>query len=184
MDATKSSLFMKRFVDYDLALCLFFNRAVHRRVLHRTFAAISRLGDGLFWYALMGALPLVYGLEGLTTALHMGLVGLVGVLLYKALKGWFIRERPFVTHTIIQLGARPLDRHSFPSGHTLHAVGFTLVVLGYHWQLGLVLVPFALLVAMSRLVLGLHYPSDVLSGAAIGSTLALLSFRVLPWLVG
>jgi undecaprenyl-diphosphatase len=68
-----------------------------------------------------------------------------------------------------------LDHFSFPSGHTLHAVLFT-VMLGVSFPLLLpVMIPFMLLVAASRVVLGLHYPTDVMVGAAIGATLAGLS---------
>ena len=66
----------------------------------------------------------------------------------------------------------PLDEFSFPSGHTLHAVAFTAVACAWYPPLALLLVPFALLVAASRVVLGLHYPSDVLAAIAIGGALA------------
>jgi undecaprenyl-diphosphatase len=72
----------------------------------------------------------------------------------------------------------PLDRYSFPSGHTLHAVSFTMVLCGYFPVMIWVLLPFTLLVALSRMILGLHYPSDVLAGAFIGAMLALVSFKV------
>ena len=71
-----------------------------------------------------------------------------------------------------QIGAAPLDRYSFPSGHTLHAVSFTVLATAYFPALGWVLVPFASLVAASRVVLGLHYPTDVLAGALLGTMLA------------
>jgi undecaprenyl-diphosphatase len=55
----------------------------------------------------------------------------------------------------------PLDEFSFPPD-TLHAVSFTIVALAYYPWLAPLLVPFTLGVALSRVVLGLHYPSDVL----------------------
>ena len=73
------------------------------------------------------------------------------------------------------LTVAPLDRFSFPSGHTLHAVGFTLLAVHAHPELAWFLIPFTVLVALSRLVLGLHYPSDVLTGAAIGTLMATLA---------
>ena len=73
-----------------------------------------------------------------------------------------------------QVGAS-IDEFSFPSGHTLHAVSFTTVAIAYVPWLALLLIPFALLVGASRVVLGLHYPSDVLAATAIGSALAAAS---------
>ena len=72
----------------------------------------------------------------------------------------------------IELGTAPLDKYSFPSGHTLHATAFSIVVLYYMPELGWLVIPFALLVAMSRIILGLHYPTDVLAGALIGALLS------------
>jgi undecaprenyl-diphosphatase len=71
---------------------------------------------------------------------------------------------------------KPLDKFSFPSGHTLHAVVFGLVAINYYPALSFIIMPFVSMVALSRVVLGLHYPSDVLAGALIGSLIAALSF--------
>jgi undecaprenyl-diphosphatase len=169
----------RRAGELDLSLCLLFNRGVRRSAIQRLFAAISRLGNGVLWYALMAALPLSHGAAGLTSALHMAAVGMVGVLLYRLMKMRFNRERPFVHHPQIRLGTMPLDRFSFPSGHTLHAVAFTWVALHHHPSLSLVLIPFTLLVATSRMVLGLHYPSDVVIGALVGAGLAAGSLQLL-----
>jgi undecaprenyl-diphosphatase len=66
----------------------------------------------------------------------------------------------------------PLDYYSFPSGHTLHAVCFSVVAVSYYPALWWLLLPFTLLVVASRLILGLHYLSDVIAGALIGGTIA------------
>jgi undecaprenyl-diphosphatase len=108
----------------------------------------------------------------------MAVVGILGVVLYKLLKQTFVRERPFITHSGISLQAAPLDRYSFPSGHTLHAVAFTWQAVAHYPGLAWVLVPFTSLVAASRVVLGLHYPTDVLVGAAIGGALAQLGLAL------
>ena len=80
-----------------------------------------------------------------------------------------VRERPFITHSSISLAMAPLDRYSFPSGHTLHAVAFTWQACAAFPELAVALVLLALSIAASRVVLGLHYPTDVLVGALLGA---------------
>jgi len=159
----------------EYGLCRRMNRGASRASIRYLFRVVSRLGDGIVWYALMLALPLLYGTAGIRPAIGMAITGVVGVLLYKGLKRVVVRERPFMTHIGISLGAAPLDRYSFPSGHTLHAVSFTWQAVASFPELGWVLVPLAAFIAASRVVLGLHYPTDVLAGAAIGATLAATS---------
>lgn len=164
---------------HEIPLCLLLNRINHQRSISYFFAAISRLGNGIFWYTLMLMLPLIYGWQASYVSLHMGLVGLVGLVIYKALKGSTLRVRPYHYSEAIVQNVAALDQFSFPSGHTLHAVSFTLILLHYYPEWFYLVVPFALLTAVSRIVLGLHYPSDVIIGALIGATLALSSFMAL-----
>lgn len=164
---------------FELRLCLLLNRSCHRKTLRSFFSLISRLGNGIFWYSLMLVLPIAAGWPGLLTAAHMMVVGILGLIIYKLLKSRLLRERPFFTHPDILLGTAPLDKFSFPSGHTLHAVAFSLVVVFHFPALSWLVFPFAALTAMSRIVLGLHYPTDVIVGGMIGATIALLSFNIL-----
>jgi len=152
----------------DMKLCGYFNRACHYNVIKKIFALISRLGNGVFWYALILTLPLFYGFEAITVVLQMSLAGLSGTLVYLYLKKSTKRPRPYAVSGSIELGATPLDQYSFPSGHTLHAVGFSTVLCYYYPEFIAYLVPVSILIAVSRMVLGLHYPSDVLVGAVIG----------------
>lgn len=156
----------------EYGLCRRLNRGASHAGLRNTFRVASRLGDGVIWYAMLALLPVLYGREALKPVAIMAITGVVGVLLYKVLKRVCVRERPFITHTSISLAMAPLDRYSFPSGHTLHAVAFTWQAAAQFPELSWVLVPLATLIAASRVVLGLHYPTDVLAGAALGGTLA------------
>jgi undecaprenyl-diphosphatase len=165
--------------EWDLRVCLGFNRTSRVRRVLLFFRAVSWLGNGLVWYVLMLALLLRDMRQAAGPVLHMAGVALVAVLTYKLLKRGTLRPRPYQVHQHIALGAAPLDQFSFPSGHTLHAVAFSLVACAYYPMLVLLLLPFTLLIAASRLVLGLHYPSDVLAGALLGGLIAAGSFRVL-----
>jgi undecaprenyl-diphosphatase len=158
----------------DLQLCRRLNRAA-RPGLIRALILASRLGDGILWYVLMGALPVVLGREGLQLSLRMAGVGLVCLGLYRLIKERAARPRPFQAQPGIRAWTAPLDRYAFPSGHTMHAVAFTWILVAEIPELAIWLVPFAAVVAASRVVLGLHYPSDVLAGGALGATIAGLS---------
>ena len=160
----------------DSNLCIAVNQTSQIRLIRDLFRLVSRLGDGLFWYSLMLLILLFEGRDGLLPVLHMALAGLSGTLLYKWLKGKTLRPRPFEVHQDIFLTGKPLDKFSFPSGHTLHAVVFGLVAINYYPALSFIIMPFVSMVALSRVVLGLHYPSDVRAGAIIGSLIAALSF--------
>jgi len=164
--------------ERDAALCLACNRWGRRERVRPVFAAVSRLGDGAFWYALMVAVVVFDGWDGLTASTHMAATGLTALLLYTALKRYTRRPRPFAEDRRIHALARPLDQYSFPSGHTLHAVAFTSVALAYYPQLAWMLLPFTLAIAASRVVLGLHYPSDVIAATVIGGGLAGISLRL------
>jgi undecaprenyl-diphosphatase len=170
----------RRIDKAEYAWCLRLNRSCQRRAVRNVFAAVSRLGDGIFWYALVLSLPLVYGEVALLPAMRMAVVGFTGVALYKYLKARLVRERPYISLIGIVPGTKALDRYSFPSGHTLHAVSFTMLIVASFPELAGLCVPFALLVAISRVVLGLHYPSDVAAGALIGAALASLSMVLIP----
>ncbi len=161
-------------------LCRRANRICRRPNVRGLFRVVSRLGDGVFWYTLIALLPFIMGLnrlrDGLVASAHMLAAGAVGLVAYKLLKRKLVRERPFISFDAIECAMPPLDRYSFPSGHTLHAVLFTSIAIAYAPILAALLIPFALLVASSRVILGLHYPSDVLVGAFIGWLIARVSW--------
>lgn len=171
----KLSLYFARAKALDSALCIRVNKTSHNLAIRVLFRLISRLGDGVFWYTIMLAILVVNGSDGIVPVVHMLVVGLSGTFLYKWLKGKTLRPRPYEVHQDIWLTGRPLDRFSFPSGHTLHAVAFSAIAIFYYPSLFMLVVPFAVMVALSRVVLGLHYPSDVLMGALIGFSLSALS---------
>ncbi len=178
MDAARARQRFARFDAAEYRLCLRLNRGCDFIAVRGMFAVASRLGDGPFWYALVLMLPLLYGEAGRGPALQLALTALAGVGVYKLLKHRLVRERPFISFERIRAAVAPLDRYSFPSGHTLHAVCLTIIATHHFPELGWLLWPFAALVAASRPVLGLHYPTDVAAGAALGALLASASLSI------
>ena len=174
---SKASRFFELADQRELAVCQAINRSVRFRPILGYFRVVSRLGDGWFWYALILLLPFYAGDSGPALALQMALTGLTCTLTYKALKRWLIRERPFISFPVINCATPPLDRYSFPSGHTLHAVCFQAMLFVALPALAWCVLPFTLSVAASRVILGLHYPSDVLAGALIGGTMGWASMQ-------
>lgn len=162
----------------DEWLCLRLNGALRYHAVLLFFRGVSWLGNGIFWYALMLAALVQYGREAALPVLHMIFVGAVCTATYGMVKRGTLRKRPYQALPAVAPGAPPLDAFSFPSGHTLHAVAFSMVAAGYWPALAGLLAAFTVLTAASRVVLGLHYPSDVLAGAAIGAAIAGASFRI------
>jgi undecaprenyl-diphosphatase len=165
----------RRFDAAEVKVCRYLNRSSRSSLVRQSFRAVSWLGDGWVWYALILTLPLLYGMQGLLAGLHMALTGALALAVYREIKSRAVRERPYITHSVIECASAPLDRYSFPSGHTLHAVCFTLLATSYFPELTAALVTLTTLIALSRVILGLHYPTDVAAGAALGGLLGLAS---------
>lgn len=167
---------LPRMREWEHSVIVTLNRYTITPLWKHLFAAVSRLGDGGLWLALALALLVLGGSRGVECVVHMLIAGSIALSVYKLCKRCASRPRPCATLRNLHVCVPPLDEYSFPSGHTLHAVAFTTIAVAYFPDLSLALVPFAVLTALSRVALGLHYPSDVLGGAAIGAGVALLSF--------
>lgn len=140
---------------------------------------ITKLGDkGIIWILLAAVLLLIPKTRKtgaiLTAALCIDLILCNGLL-----KNLFARVRPYDVNTSVQLLiAKPAD-FSFPSGHT--AAAFTAVAALYFagekkmWKPVLAL---AVIIALTRLYLYVHYPTDILGGIAVGMTAGYLGFWI------
>ena len=163
----------------ERSVALWMHRAAARAWVVRFLDAVSHIGDGWLWYAVIVCLPWAGGASGASASVRMIAVGIVDLVVYKIVKRWIARPRPYRTCPGIRACGRSLDEFSFPSGHTLHSVAFSLILTVYYPMFALVVWPLTALIAVSRIVLGLHYPSDVIVGALIGAITAAVSFNLL-----
>lgn len=126
----------------------------------------TRLGDGWLW-SMMGLVIFLFG--GSDRLLAIGAAGLAsvsGTIFFMAIKRLCGRERPIEPHCWASL--LPPDQFSFPSGHTINAFAITTPIILFYPALTLGLLFCAGSVALSRILLGLHFLSDVIAGCVIG----------------
>src|ERR1035437_8088639 len=143
----------------------------------------TRGGDGWLWYTL-GAFTLAFGNESRLTALTAAvLAALTGIALFLWLKKRIWRKRPCAVEPHCWHPLLPPDQFSFPSGHTITAFGVAMTLSHFYPSLSVGLCFCAFSVAISRVLLGMHFVSDVLAGAALGSALAYGSARAVMCIV-
>ena len=137
----------------------------------------TRLGDGWGWYAL-GVLILFFG--GPYRFVVLGSAGLavtVGILLFRVLKQISRRKRPCELEPHCWARVLPPDQFSFPSGHSITAFAIAVCVGLFYPQLQVPLLFLAASIAASRIVLGMHFLSDVVAGSLLGTALGYSAFR-------
>jgi undecaprenyl-diphosphatase len=136
----------------------------------------TRGGDGWLWYA-MGLAILLFGGEERFAALGAaGLSSVLSILLFIWLKRLTGRRRPCQIEPHCWATLLPPDQFSFPSGHTMTAFAVAIPLALFYPTITLGLLFCALSIAMSRILLGMHFLSDVVAGALIGTGLGYLGY--------
>ncbi len=145
-------------------------RAAHRAQLAR---GISRLGDGPFYVFLILVIWLLDRAHGAQFALAAVIAYGLEVPAFMALKNLIKRPRPADMDESLCVFLQPADRFSFPSGHTAAAFVMATLMGVFYPVAATVALAFAMLVGLSRVLLGVHYPSDIGAGALLGAVCAL-----------
>jgi membrane-associated phospholipid phosphatase len=155
---------------------LFFNLRGRRPPwLDKLMWGFTQIGNGLF----IGALALVFYFAGYHLLAYVLVLGAMTLwMMVELVKALVHRGRPFVRLSQARIVGSRASGRSFPSGHTSQAFFMTLLVArNFHtgiWAACL-LYAIALLVGITRMYVGAHYPRDVLAGAVLGSAWGLLA---------
>ena len=159
-----------------------FIQTLHIPLLDKIMVGITSLGDaGIIWIILT-VIFLVMPKTRRTGSIMLAALIVQTILCNVILKNLFARTRPYDVNTTIQLLVPKLKDFSFPSGHT--SASFTIVSALYFakdslWKPALVL---ACLIAVSRLYLYVHYPTDVIGGLVLGILSGYAGYRVVDFI--
>jgi undecaprenyl-diphosphatase len=128
----------------------------------------TRGGDGWLWYA-MGVIILLFGGSQRFDAVgEAGAAVSVGIVLFLKLKRLFNRRRPCALEPHCWARLLPPDQFSFPSGHSITAFAVATPLMLQYPSLLSGLLFCAVSIALSRIMLGLHFLSDVIAGCVLG----------------
>lgn len=148
----------------------FFNCHHNNEILNRLMQFVTNLGGSIFTIGI--TVIMLFNSNYYDNALEGAFSLTVSHIIVQLLKNVCLRPRPYDAIKNANILCRPLKDFSFPSGHTTAA--FALAI---SWSINFVYIaPFlyitATLVGLSRVYLGMHYPSDILIGALIGTVSA------------
>ncbi len=142
---------------------------LRRRMLNKIIRSISFSGDGYFYPLILILLPLQLNVQSILPFMEtIFLAFIIELSLYKLIKKNVRRLRPFAGPLNIVNFTVPSDEFSFPSGHTAAAFVMLVFLSALNPIFFLPALAWALSVGFSRVYLGVHYPSDILAGMALG----------------
>lgn len=164
--------------QYDISMFTWCRNRKHLNLFADISRRVSQTGDG-YLYALLGAYLLCSIFPEDKTFLITALVAFaVERPLYFILKNGLKRNRPQEAIGI-QSFIIPADRFSFPSGHTSGAFLMATLITYFYPLLGLPAYLWASSVGMSRIFLGVHFPTDILVGMMMGTSVACLALNLI-----
>ena len=162
----------------DFAVLDWIQENIACKALDYFFSFITHFGDaGIFWI-LVGVLLLCFKKTrkaGFCVLIAISLGFLVSNLI---LKPWVARTRPYDINTAITLLISKPSDFSFPSGHTTASFASALAILYHHKKIGIGALVLAILVSLSRLYLYVHFPTDVLVGAIVGTLASIAAWAI------
>ncbi|MBS4189935.1 phosphatase PAP2 family protein [Bacillus sp. FJAT-49705] len=165
--------------DYECRLFNKVNRYFHKKWLNLFFRRITHIGGATVLITTLLLLMFILNGQSRMTAVSSAVALAISHLPVHIVKKMYPRKRPYMILANAHYPSNPLQDHSFPSGHTTAIFSVVIPFVLYIPILAFVLLPLAFIVGLSRIYLGLHYPSDVIAGGILGASLGSLCFLVL-----
>ncbi|MEH7224213.1 phosphatase PAP2 family protein [Bacillus sp. JJ1566] len=152
------------------------NQHYDKKLLHFFFSRITFLGGATFTIITCLALAFLTINQSRITAIASALSLAISHLPVHVIKKLYPRKRPYLIVEKSKFPLKALTDHSFPSGHTTAIFSVIIPFILFMPYLSIVLLPIGICVGLSRIFLGLHYPSDVMAGGVLGTTAGILSY--------
>lgn len=170
----------KKLQLWDRRLFQWINGRLHNRFFNFWLYYLTHLGGATFTICACllcwGLAPPSWSTQGAQAAVALA----VSHIPVAAAKKMYPRVRPHLALPGTRTFRKPLVDHSFPSGHTTAAFSLAVPMMIGHPEWTALFLTLSLVVGFSRMYLGLHYPSDVLAGAVIGTSVATATVALWP----
>ena len=165
--------------QFEIGILDFIRETFSCKLLDYFFVGITSLSNkGIFWIIL--TVILLCFKKTRKTGICLGVVLLIGEILgNQILKKLFERPRPYTVNPSVELVIEKLSSFSFPSGHSRCAVECAIAIYANNKKWGIAAIVLAVLTCLSRMYLYVHYPTDVLAGAALGIIDGLLAIFII-----
>ena len=179
----KAPQLIDRVQRFDTELFLRVNGSTVQLGLGKAARAVSRSGDGYCHIALAVSLSLFEPLFG--DCFLMAVAGgfCLWLPVYWILKNTLRRQRPPEALPSFNALIVASDKFSFPSGHTAGAFLLASLCIGLYGAIAMPMLIWACLVGCSRVILGVHFPTDILAGAILGTGFASIGLFIAQSLI-
>lgn len=170
---------MEAILQWDGQALLFIQEHIRQVWMDGFWKTITYLGDAGWFWIMLGIVLLIPKKTRKAGIAALAALAIGALITNVALKNIIARIRPYEVVEGLKLLIEPQSDFSFPSGHTCASIGAALAMYPFlERKWGIPLVILAVLISLSRLYVGVHYPTDVLGGAVVGAFAAWGAVRI------
>ena len=172
-------MMFKKIENFDLKVISFFNAHKCSPQVNRFLNFYVRLGDGYVWALIIAIVIYSHGFWNfLHVVPHILIAILISLLLYWAVKYSVRRKRPFDACKEISAEVPPLDKYSFPSGHTMNNLAIACTAFSIYPSICWIMLLLPVTWGLLRVYFGVHYLTDIIGGILLGILAFLISLPI------